>query len=94
MGKDFEKWNLLQKQIETNLPPFFHEREIWWCSLGANIGVEEDGKNELFERPVLILRKFNKEMCWGLPLTTRKKEGPFYFSFFCITKRGLLFYRN
>lgn len=44
-------------------------------------GFEADGKNELFERPVLALRKFNKDMFWGLPLTSRKKTGkPFYFS--------------
>jgi mRNA-degrading endonuclease toxin of MazEF toxin-antitoxin module len=58
---------------------YFYDREIWWCALGANIGFEQDGKNDTFERPVLILRKFNKHMAWVLPLTSRdKKESPFY----------------
>jgi mRNA interferase MazF len=39
----------------------YHEREIWWCSLGKNIGNEQDGKNNNFERPVLVLKKWNKD---------------------------------
>lgn len=57
---------------------FFHEREIWWCAVGANIGAETDGKNRYFERPVLIIRKFNQDMFWGLPLTSKEKTGLFY----------------
>ncbi len=30
-----------------------------WCSIGINVGDEEDGKNELYERPVLVIKKFN-----------------------------------
>jgi len=33
---------------------------IWRCSLGVNLGVEADGKEEHFRRPVLILKAFNK----------------------------------
>ncbi|MDP3764258.1 MAG: type II toxin-antitoxin system PemK/MazF family toxin [bacterium] len=82
MKKDFQKWHALKSNIEEhNKPPLFREQEIWWCSLGANIGVEEDGKNEFFERPILVLRKFNKEMFWGLPLTSKKKEDKFHYFF-------------
>lgn len=78
--KDFSNWHKLEIEIEEKQKlPFFREREIWWCSLGANVGVEEDGKNELFERPVLIFRKFSKEMFWGLPMTSKRKEGSFFF---------------
>ncbi|MCX6731630.1 MAG: type II toxin-antitoxin system PemK/MazF family toxin [Candidatus Parcubacteria bacterium] len=81
MKKDFQKWHKLKLEIEEKHKlPFFREREIWWCSLGANIGVEEDGKNELFERPVLVFRKFNREMFWGLPMTSKRKEGKFFFT--------------
>jgi mRNA interferase MazF len=60
----------------------FHEREIWGCKLGENIGFEQDGKGDSFLRPVLILRKFNQEVLWTLPLTTAKKENhPYYFNF-------------
>lgn len=82
MKKDFQKWHNLKLEIHDHHPePLYQEQEIWWCSLGANIGVEADGKNELFERPILIFRKFNRQMFWGLPMTSKKKDGPFYFSF-------------
>ena len=79
MSKDFSKWHAVKTIIENKYRgPFFREREIWWCSLGSNVGFEEDGKHDRFERPVLILRKFNKEMCWALPLTSREKQGAYY----------------
>ena len=59
---------------------YFHEREIWWASIGANIGFEQNGKNENYERPVLIIKKFNKEIFWGLPLTSKEKSGKYYFA--------------
>ena len=78
--KNFDKWNELKKKLHVwEEKVLFHEREIWWCSLGVNVGFEENGKNEMFERPVLILRKFNKYILWILPLTRSKKEGDFYY---------------
>ena len=71
MQKDFDTWNLQKKQINNKHRRItFHEREIWWCSLGLNIGFEQDGKNYLYERPVLVIRKFNKHTLWILPLTS------------------------
>lgn len=82
MHKDFQKWHTLKSDIDASRPyPLFREQEIWWCSLGANVGAEEDGKNNLFERPVIIVRKFNKEVFWGVPATLQRKEGIFYFPF-------------
>ncbi len=78
--KDFDNWNKLKKELnEKGNFPYPAPREIWWCSLGLNIGVEIDGKNENFERPVLVLRAYNKEMLKVVPLTTREKSPPFYF---------------
>ncbi|HEX7655089.1 MAG TPA: type II toxin-antitoxin system PemK/MazF family toxin [Verrucomicrobiae bacterium] len=51
---------------------------MWWCALGANIGAEANGKHDHFERPVLILKKFNKEMFWGVPLTSKPKQPQFH----------------
>ena len=64
--KDFDSWNTEKKQLEEFGPDvlIFHEREIWWCSIGVNLGDEQDGKNELFERPVLVVRKFNRKLAW------------------------------
>ena len=52
----------------------FRAQEIWWCSFAANVPVEAEGASVL-ERPVLVFRKFNSEVFWGLPLTSKKKEG-------------------
>jgi mRNA interferase MazF len=77
--KDFDGWNEHKKQLEQKNPPMFKTREVWWCSLGENVGFEESGKNAIFERPVLIIRKFNKELFVGVPLTTIAKENKFYY---------------
>ncbi len=78
--KEFDQWNKKKKQadgkeIDRNL--FLHEREVWWCSVGVNVGVEIDGKNNDFERPVLLIKKFNGLMFWGIPLTSKAKENPY-----------------
>jgi mRNA interferase MazF len=80
--KDFQRWHALKSRVDTNrAPPFFREQEIWWCSIGVNVGAEQDGKNELFERPVLIFRKFNRELFFGLPLMSNQKIGKHYHIF-------------
>ncbi len=58
--------------------PYFHEREVWYCHLGENIGFEQDGKGLSFMRPILILRKFNQEIFWGLPLTSTLKTSDYH----------------
>lgn len=82
MSKDFDKWNGLKKHIDfQNHIPFFKEREIWWCSIGVNVGHEQNGKNEKFNRPVLIIKKFNTRLFWGVPLTTQIKDNRHYYQF-------------
>lgn len=82
MKKDFKKWHtkkeILHKEKDR---PFFHEGEVWFCSLGLNIGFEQDGVKNDFLRPVIIIKKFNKEVCLVLPLTKNNKKGQYYFSF-------------
>lgn len=78
--KEFDRWNSKKKQTDSkpvDRQLFIHEREVLWCSVGVNIGVEVDGKNENFERPVLLVKKFNGMMFWGIPLTSKTKENPF-----------------
>ncbi|MFA4890598.1 MAG: type II toxin-antitoxin system PemK/MazF family toxin [Candidatus Paceibacterota bacterium] len=79
MKKDFDKWNILKKDLQKSKNTFFfHEREIWWCSVGVNIGFEQDGRSDTFERPVLIIKKFNQDIFLGLPMTSAQKEGMYY----------------
>ena len=79
MQKNFFEWHRRKESIDM-VPDrlFFHEREVWWCSLGVNVGFEQDGKGEKFARPVLIFKKFNKEIFWALPITTKIKKNRFH----------------
>ncbi len=80
MEKDFDTWNGKKKMVhQDETARLFNEREIWWCSLGVNIGYEEDGKHEQFERPVLILKKFSKHVAWAIPLTSQAHEDVFHY---------------
>ena len=79
--KHFDQWIKQKKQLDTYSTTgtlYIKEREVWWISIGVNVGAEIDGKNELFERPVLIFRKVGREQFYGLPLTSKEKSGPFY----------------
>lgn len=85
MKKDFKKWHGKKTAIDhIEKRPFFHEREIWYCHLGLNVGFEQDGSGDDFLRPVIILRKFNREVLWVLPLTHTKKNNRYYYSFYFI----------
>jgi mRNA interferase MazF len=80
--KDFNNWNKLKIEIEkSNFEDniYYSEREIWWCHLGENLGIESCGKGNKFNRPVLIIRKYNKHHCIVVPTTTKVKFGKFYF---------------
>ncbi len=83
--KNFDKWNkmkqVLNRKNVDDLKIFFNNRQIWWCAVGNNIGLEQNGKGKNFERPVLIFKKFNKHIFLGIPLTTKEKNLnlPFYF---------------
>ncbi len=79
--KEFDRWNVEKKRIHDRVSaPFAYPREIWWCSFGANVGAEIDGKNENFERPALIVRVYNKETMLVLPITSREKEDKFHIA--------------
>lgn len=56
----------------------FKEGEIWWCSIGMNVGNEIFGKGSKFERPVLILKKFYADFFFGIPITSKTKRGDWY----------------
>ncbi len=82
MTKNFDEWNTVKQQLDSsrNLPTF-KEREIWWASVGLNIGHEIYGKNSMYTRPVLIVRKFSGSTFLGVPMTTGQKEGQFRYPY-------------
>ncbi|MEY8459346.1 type II toxin-antitoxin system PemK/MazF family toxin [Lactococcus ileimucosae] len=73
--KDFDSWNEIQKNLNSSSKPkFFKKREIWWAAVGVNVGNEVDGKNEVFERPVLVIKKINATSAFVIPLTSTIRE--------------------
>lgn len=79
--KNFDGWNEISKTIEQRPSRNFHEREIWWCRIGLNIGHEQDGKGQEYSRPILVIKKFNKVACLIVPLTTKCKINKYHMKF-------------
>ncbi|MDB5264756.1 MAG: hypothetical protein JWN64_327 [Parcubacteria group bacterium] len=82
MQKDFDAWNEQKKRIEEEKSELIvYERDIWWCSVGLNIGDEQDGKKALYERPIIVLKTFGKGLALIVPTTSTFKDLPYYFLF-------------
>lgn len=48
------------------------------CHIGENVGHEECGKGNRFLRPVIVLKKFNNRIFFGIPTSSKLKDSPFY----------------
>lgn len=82
MEKDFNRWNERKKKLDdSSFNDYVHEREVWWCAIGANIGVESNRKHSNFERPALVIRKFSKDAVVAVPVTTKIKDNPYYITY-------------
>jgi len=82
MAKKFQEWHTLKEDLhKSDKKVRFKEREIFWASIGVNIGFEQDGKGVILSRPVLILKKQNNNLFFGIPLSTKIKKGTFFFEF-------------
>ena len=60
---------------------YVRTKEVWWCSLGINIGFEQDGKHELFERPILVIRKLSRDVVLVVPLSSKIKNNKYCVNF-------------
>jgi mRNA interferase MazF len=72
---NFYEWN--SKKIAINNNQIFNhpkEREIWWCSVGLNIGSEVYGKGSAYARPVLVINAEGSESFIGIPVTSKIKN--------------------
>lgn len=82
MEDRYNTWNTLKKELhEKETKILFKEGEIWWVSLGQNIGEECYGKGEKFRRPVIVFRKLTSSSCIVIPLTSKERSGTWYFEF-------------
>jgi mRNA interferase MazF len=79
--KDFDGWNIQKKNTQDReLNRWCRKRDIWWCTMGVNVGFEQDGKGTKFLRPVVVLRSFGFHTAFIVPLSTSSKKNPFYLS--------------
>lgn len=80
-SSDFDQWNALKKNLDSKVfDLYFKEGEVWWASIGRNIGTEVYGKGPLFRRPVLIVRKLSGYHCIVIPFSSKKKVGSWFTS--------------
>ncbi|MBI5004296.1 type II toxin-antitoxin system PemK/MazF family toxin [Candidatus Kaiserbacteria bacterium] len=81
--KRFLEWVGLKEKLHalTAKPPRVAEHQIWWASLGENIGSEINGKNFQFSRPVIIFKKLAHGFYLVIPTTTKEHTGTWYVLF-------------
>lgn len=81
--KKFLEWIGIKERLheEKHDPPFVSEREIWWVSIGENVGSEVNGKSALFSRPAIIFKKLAHGFYFVIPTTTQERKGSWYVPF-------------
>ncbi len=88
--KHFGEWIELKEKLHVvGRLPAIKEGEIWWAALGENIGIEVNGKNTVFSRPVLIYKKLSRYGFMAIPLTSQSHEGDWYIPFVFRNKRSI-----
>ena len=77
----FDEWNIQKQKLDAKVREdvYFHEGDIWWISLGKNIGFELNGKGESFIRPVIVIRKYNRHSFLALPISTSTKVNSYKY---------------
>lgn len=80
--KNFKQWAFRKEKLHysNRNTPSITEGEVWWCSIGANIGNEIDGKSRKHSRPVLVFKKFSHDSFLGIPVTSQPKIGTWFVS--------------
>ena len=77
--KHFKEWMGIKERLHNRARiPHVSVGDIWWCSIGENVGVEIDGKSSLYSRPVIVFAKFGRYGFWGIPTTTAEHSGSWY----------------
>ncbi len=77
---DFQKWMPVKERVDSRKMPenlYIHVGQVWWVSWGKNVGFEQDGKSELFTRPVVVIKVLSRSTFLVAPLTTSKQEHKF-----------------
>ncbi len=88
--KQFDEWNTRKKNLQDNDKSYvkFHARDVWWCSYGVNIGSEQNGVGNNFERLCVVVKKLSGRTFVALPLSTKEKIADFQVKVFVKEKTG------
>lgn len=80
--KDFRNWMEIKERIDREgWVSRIKEGDVWWASVGENVGDEICGKGKTYTRPVLIFKKLSKRSFWAIPLTSAEHYGNWYIEF-------------
>lgn len=80
--KRFQEWLGIKQKIDGSArQPLGAEGEVWWVSIGENVGQEIGGKSAEFSRPALILRRLSHNLYLVVPLTSQPHRGNWFVSF-------------
>lgn len=76
-------WMLVKERLNNlnHAPPLVSEGDMWWASIGLNVGAEIHGKSRLFSRPVVIYKKLSHSFYLVIPTTTVTHTGSWYVPF-------------
>ena len=76
---EFEVWCKLKTKVDSKEKIIgFKERNIAFIHMGRNIGMEQNGKGDLFLRPVIVVKRLNRRLFFGIPMTSKEKSGSFF----------------
>lgn len=83
MLKQFVQWISLKQTLHraNHRPPHVSEGDIWWASIGENVGSEINGKSKLFSRPVIVIKKLAHGFYFVIPTTTQSRSGSWFVTF-------------
>jgi mRNA interferase MazF len=83
MIKRFFEWIHTKEGLHNSvaIPPLVSRADIWWASIGENVGSEVNGKSTLFSRPVIIFKKLSHGFYFVIPTTTKIHDGTWYVKF-------------
>ncbi len=81
--KRFLPWIGLKQRLHeaAQKPPLVSEGDIWWASIGENVGSEINGKSDLFSRPAVIYKKLAHGFYFVIPTTTQQRTGSWFVHF-------------
>jgi mRNA-degrading endonuclease toxin of MazEF toxin-antitoxin module len=83
ISQRFFEWIGLKKNLHDakHRSPLVSEGDIWWASVGENVGSENNGKSGLFSRPVVIYKKLSHGFYFVVPTTTQERSGTWFVAF-------------